>query len=127
MLDYMLMPLRKYAQFQGRSRRAEYWWYALFTFAVSIVLALIDIAVFGTAAGGVGILGGLFALATLVPSIAVGVRRLHDTDRSGWWLLIALIPLIGAIVLIVFFVMDGAPGENKFGPSPKHDVSATFT
>jgi uncharacterized membrane protein YhaH (DUF805 family) len=68
---------------------------------------------------GIGILGGLFALAMLIPSISVGVRRLHDTDRSGWWLLLGLIPVIGAIVLIVFYLLDSQPGENRFGPNPK--------
>lgn len=124
MLNYMLMPFRKYAQFQGRSRRAEYWWFTLFVVIVSVVLTLIDSALFGGEMGGLGILSGIFSLATIVPSLAVGVRRLHDTDRSGWWILIGLIPLIGAIVLLVFYVQDGTPGTNKFGPSPKHESDA---
>lgn len=125
-LNYALMPFRKYAQFQGRSRRAEYWWYTLLVVVVSIVLAGIDMAMLGASAGSPGMLGLIWAAATFIPSIAVGVRRLHDTNRSGFWLLIAFIPLIGAIVLLVFFVMDGTPGENKFGPSPKLNVNDTF-
>lgn len=74
-------------------------------------------------AGGTGILGGIYSLAILIPSIAVGIRRLHDTDRSGWWILIGLIPLIGAIVLIVFYVQEGTPGTNEYGPNPT-EVSA---
>ena len=124
MLNYMLMPYRKYAQFQGRSRRAEYWWFTLFVFIVSFILAFVDIAIRGGEPGGFGILGGIFSLATLVPSLAVGVRRLHDTDRTGWWILIGLIPLIGFIVLLIFYVQDGTPGTNKFGPSPKHESDA---
>ena len=118
MLDYMLMPLRRYAEFGGRSRRKEYWYYTLFLIILSVVAAIIDAVLFG-AEDGLGIVGIVLTLATLVPGIAVSVRRLHDTDRSGWWLLILLIPLIGVIVVIVFTVMDGTPGPNKFGPSPK--------
>jgi uncharacterized membrane protein YhaH (DUF805 family) len=70
--------------------------------------------------GGIGVIGLIYSLAVLVPGLAVGVRRLHDTDKSGWWLLIALIPLVGIIVLIVFFATDGQPGPNKYGPSEKY-------
>lgn len=118
MLQYMLMPLKRYAQFQGRSRRKEYWLYTLFLVIVSVILGVIDFAILSSGSG-VGFLGLLFSLATLLPSLAVSVRRLHDTNRSGWWILIALIPLIGAIVLIVFTVQDSTPGANRFGPSPK--------
>lgn len=69
--------------------------------------------------GDAGVLQSLYALAVLIPSLAVGVRRLHDTGRNGWWLLIGLIPLIGAIVLLVFFFQDSQPGNNEYGPSPK--------
>jgi len=113
------MPLKRYADFQGRSRRKEYWMYTLFIFLVSMVLTMIDLGMGTGTPTGFGILSGLFSLAILIPSIAVGVRRLHDTDRSGWWILIGLIPLIGFIVLLVFYVQDGTPGTNKFGASPK--------
>ena len=128
-MDWMLMPLRRYAEFSGRSQRKEYWMYTLFLFIVSIVIGIIEgILGINTMIGGVyGPLTVLLLLGTLVPSIAVGIRRLHDTDRSGWWLLIALVPLIGAIVLLVFYVSDGTSGSNRFGPDPKGQVdAATF-
>lgn len=119
-MDWFLGALRKYAVFEGRARRREYWFYALFVVIISVVLNIVD-RVTGTynAMYETGLLGGLFALAVLIPSLAVGARRLHDTGRSGWWLLIGLIPLVGAIVLIVFFVIDSQPGTNAYGPNPK--------
>lgn len=119
-MNWFLMALKKYATFSGRSRRSEYWYYVLFYLIIAIVLALIDRSA-GTLMGdrGVGVLGGIFALAMLLPSLAVGARRLHDTGRTGWWQLIALIPLIGAIVLLVFYVQDSHPGSNQYGPNPK--------
>jgi len=113
-MDGYLQTLKKYADFGGRARRTEYWMFFLFNFIIGIVLSVVDY-VLGTG----GIIGALFALALLIPAVAVGVRRLHDTDRSGWWLLIAFVPLIGAIVLIIFFVLDSSPGDNRFGANPK--------
>jgi uncharacterized membrane protein YhaH (DUF805 family) len=112
--------LRKYAVFSGRARRSEYWWFVLIYLLISLGLMLLD-GILGSSHrfGDAGLLGGLFGLAMLLPSIAVSVRRLHDTDRSGWWLLIAFIPLLGAIVLLVFCALDSQPGENRFGPHPK--------
>ncbi len=122
----MLMPLRKYAQFRGRSRRAEYWWFTLAYVILLIVVSGIDMVALN-AAPAAGPLYYLFVLATLVPSLAVGVRRLHDTNRSGWWILLSLIPLVN-LVLLYFLVQDGTRGENRFGPSPKHaDVASTFS
>lgn len=72
---------------------------------------------------GVGVLGGLYTLAVLIPSLAVSVRRLHDTNRSGWWLLLLLIPLIGALVILIFTVQDGTPGENTYGADPKESTA----
>ncbi|MFJ1733870.1 DUF805 domain-containing protein [Streptomyces sp. NPDC088254] len=105
--------LKKYAVFGGRARRQEYWMFTLFSVIVSIVLAIIDAAI------GSSILGIIYSLAVLLPSLGVAVRRLHDTGRSGWWLLIALVPLIGAIVLIVFLASEGKRGPNEYGPDPK--------
>jgi len=113
-MDGYLQTLKKYADFGGRARRTEYWMFFLFNFIIGIVLSVADY-VLGTG----GIIGALFTLALLIPAVAVGVRRLHDTDRSGWWLLIAFVPLIGAIVLIIFFVLDSSPGDNRFGANPK--------
>lgn len=110
----------RYIDFSTRSSRSEYWFWVLFILLVQIGLGIVDALVFGSGMheGGVGILGGLFALATIIPGIAVGVRRLHDIGRTGWWILIGLIPVIGVIVLIVFFVKPGQPGSNAYGPNP---------
>ncbi|MGZ6826370.1 MAG: DUF805 domain-containing protein [Mycobacteriales bacterium] len=105
--------LGNYAGFSGRARRSEYWFWALALLVAGIVVGIVDAAI------GSPVLGYLLDLAVLVPSLAVGVRRLHDTGKSGWWLLIGLVPLAGAIVLLVFFVTDSYPGDNQYGPSPK--------
>ena len=105
--------LSKYVDFQGRALRSEYWWFALFNFLLTIVATIID-----NAAIGYPVLQALVALALILPGIGVGVRRLHDTDRSGWWLLIVLIPLIGAIVLLVWFCTRGSESANRFGAAP---------
>ncbi|MGI8667754.1 MAG: DUF805 domain-containing protein [Jatrophihabitans sp.] len=107
----------KYATFSGRARRSEFWWFALFAIIVDVVVGIIDSAV------GNSILGLLVGLALVVPSLAVAVRRLHDTGRSGWWLLIGLIPIVGAIVLIVFYCQDSQAGANAHGNSPKEGAS----
>jgi uncharacterized membrane protein YhaH (DUF805 family) len=112
-VEWAMRPLHKYVDFSGRAPRAEYWWFYLATTIGSIVASILD-SILGLGS----ILVILFVLAILLPSIAAGVRRLHDTDRSGWWLLIGLIPLIGIIVLLVFFVMPGTTGDNRFGPDP---------
>ncbi len=117
----------KYATFAGRAPRSEFWWYVLFVWVTSIVLSIVDSTLFGTvvmmpggfsASTSTPYLSGLFSLAILLPNLAVSVRRLHDTDRSGWWLLISLIPLVGFIVLLVFFTSEGTRGDNRFGPDP---------
>ena len=120
-MNWFLMALKNYVGFSGRSRRSEYWYFTLFYLVIAIVLSVLDGIVFGGSVDGKGtpVLSGLFLLAMLLPSIAVGIRRLHDTDRIGWWLLIGMIPILGAIVLIVFFVQDSKPGDNRFGPNPK--------
>ena len=113
-MNWYLGCWKKYAEFSGRARRQEYWMFFLFNILASIALGVVD-RILGTS----GSLGGLYSLAVLIPSLAVAARRLHDTDRSGWWQLIALIPLIGFIVLLVFLCSDSKPGENRFGPNPK--------
>ena len=112
--------LKKYAVFSGRARRKEYWYFCLFNILAYILLIVIDhlIGTFNSRAG-IGLLEGLYSLAVLLPGIGVTVRRLHDTNRSGWWIFIVLVPLIGAIVLLVFTVQDSQPGENQYGPNPK--------
>ncbi|MDP3838185.1 MAG: DUF805 domain-containing protein [Methylococcales bacterium] len=119
-MNWYLGVLKKYTVFSGRAQRAEYWYFVLFNMLVGVGLALIDQAT-GTldAETGVGLLGGLYSLAILLPSLGVSVRRLHDTDRSGWWLFILLIPVIGVIALLVFFVQDSKAGTNEYGDNPK--------
>jgi uncharacterized membrane protein YhaH (DUF805 family) len=111
--------LRKYVVFSGRARRSEYWWFFLFTVLVSMVASVLD-SILGTMSDttNVGLIGSIASLALLLPSIAVAIRRLHDTSRSGWWILIGLIPIVGWIILIVFYCQD-SHGENQYGPSPK--------
>jgi uncharacterized membrane protein YhaH (DUF805 family) len=123
-MNWFLIALKKYATFSGRSQRAEYWYYTLFYILIYIGLTIID-SVTGTfdAEAGVGLLGSLMGLALLIPTLAVTVRRLHDTGRSGWWLLIGLIPLVGLIVMLVFTVQDSKPGDNEYGPNPKGVVA----
>lgn len=162
-MEWMLLPLKRYAQFSGRSRRKEYWMFLLFTILASIILGIIDAALgltlggdddAGNSFGNTGVLGGIFSLATLIPSIAVGVRRLHDINRTGWWLLMpvgaALVAgilggtlgsatgtgllgvgvgvglalavfalIIGGVLLLVFYCLEGTRGPNRFGPDPK--------
>ena len=126
-MDLMFQPLRKYADFQGRARRSEYWLFTLFMVIVSIVLYVPMLAFAGDmqTTGEMSPIAGIFMLVlavfflgTFIPSIAVTVRRLHDTNRSGWWYLISLIPF-GSIVLLIFTVLDGTPGTNRFGSDPK--------
>jgi uncharacterized membrane protein YhaH (DUF805 family) len=107
---------KNYVAFSGRSSRGAYWWWVLVAIIVSIVLAIVDTAILQTPPGAIGLTGGLFSLATLLPGIALSFRRLHDVDKSAWWLLLAFIPLVGAIVLIYFACQPGTRGDNKFGP-----------
>jgi uncharacterized membrane protein YhaH (DUF805 family) len=112
-VKWYFAALRNYAGFRGRARRAEYWWFALVNTIALIALVALGAAVKTT----VPYL--LYELAVVIPSLAVAVRRLHDTGRSGWWLLIALVPIAGAIALIVFLCLDGEAGSNKHGANPK--------
>ena len=113
-MQYWIGCWKKYATFSGRASRKEYWMFFLFNFLFAFGLQIVD-AVLGTE----GVLGGLYALAALLPSWAVFTRRMHDIGKSGWWWLIALIPLVGAIVLLVFACKDSEPGDNAYGPNPK--------
>lgn len=134
-MNWMILPYRRYAEFSGRSRRREYWSFALFYFLVMVALN----AVFGTnevergqgafvygtrLVGAGGWAGGLFWLASIVPGLAVSVRRLHDQDRSGWLLLLWLVPFLGWFALLVLMCLDGTRGPNRFGPDPKNQVPA---
>ena len=129
-LHWAILPLRRYAQFGGRSRRAEFWWFQLALIAVQAALVAgfgaRDVAsgagFFAAAAHGTALSNGVgtsLSVTTFLPSLAVTVRRLHDTNRSGWWILLEFIPLFGWLALFIFLVQDGTPGTNRHGPDPK--------
>ena len=118
-MNYYLMALKRYADFSGRSRRKEYWYFVLFNFLIYIVLFAADMAIISNGSAGLGIFSGIYALATLVPSLAVAVRRLHDIGRSGWSILFGLIPLVGAILLLIWYTTDSQAGSNAYGLNPK--------
>ena len=125
-MNWYLQAIRKYTVFSGRSRRSEYWYFVLFNTLIIVALTVVDVATgMYSIKGEVGLLSGIYSLAVFIPSFAVTVRRLHDTDRSGWWVLLAVVPIVGVIVLIVFFATDGTPGANRFGEKPQQaEVSA---
>jgi len=111
-MEYFISALKKYADFNGRARRKEYWMFILFYFLLTIVIAILDIAL------GTTIFSVIFALLLLIPSISVAARRLHDTNRTGWWQLIAIVPLIGLFILIYFLIQDSRKANN-YGENPK--------
>ena len=106
-MEWYLGPLKKYAEFSGRASRKEYWLFTLGQFVIGFLLALL-----------IPVLYPVFVLGTLLPALAVAVRRLHDTNRSGWWLFIVLVPFVGGIVMFVFLVLEGTSGDNDYGPDP---------
>jgi uncharacterized membrane protein YhaH (DUF805 family) len=108
-----------YAKFDGRAARPAFWWWFLFGILVGIGANIIDLIL-----GTWGVVNGLAGLALLLPNLSVAIRRLHDTDHSGWWVLIGLIPIIGWIVLLIFYLRESDPGENKYGPPPVAGVPA---
>ena len=118
--DAIRSVFSQYVGFTGRARRSEFWYWTLFQIIVGIVASILDRAVFDRNNAAFSVLVGL---GLLLPSLAVAVRRLHDSGRTGWWLLIGLIPVIGTIILIVFYVQD-SQGDNKYGPSPKSVTAA---
>ena len=119
-MNWYLEAFRKYAVFEGRARRKEYWFFALFNFFAIAVLSVVDM-LFGNfnVQLELGLLSGAYALVILIPSLSVSVRRLHDTGRSGWWALVNFLPLVGWIVMAVFAALDSEPGANRYGPNPK--------
>lgn len=117
--------LTQYATFTGRARRSEFWWFILASFLASIVTSIIDVAIGSEVTAGMGIVSLLLSLALLIPTLAVGARRLHDIGRTGWWQLIGL-TVIGYVVLIVFWALDGQPGPNQHGPSPKYQAAGGY-
>jgi uncharacterized membrane protein YhaH (DUF805 family) len=120
-MQWYLDVLKKYTVFDGRARRKEFWMFALFSTIVSIILNIID-KIIGTDFGGAsssGWLSTIYGLAVLLPTIGVGIRRMHDTNRTGWWILISLVPCIGWIWYIVLAAQEGTAGDNNYGPDPK--------
>lgn len=121
-MDWYVMVWRKYAQFTGRSRRKEYWMFALINMiAVAVLYGAATVALLNGSTGSavmVYLLCGAYGLAAIIPGLSVSVRRLHDTNKSGWWLLLCLIPL-GGLVILAFCCIEGDPGPNQYGPSPK--------
>ncbi len=127
-MEWMLMPLKRYADFKGRSCRKEYWMFYLFTI-LSVIAAMLLFSLVGGFSGGgngpsgfAGVVGGLLLLVWLglffIPSLAVTVRRLHDQDKSGWFILLSFIPYVGGIILLVFMCLKGTAGPNRFGDDP---------
>lgn len=132
-MQWYLKVLRQYADFSGRARRKEFWMFVLFNVIAAVILSILD-NLLGLSSSSAtdtgfyynaGILTSIYQLAVLIPSLAVGARRLHDTGRSGWWQLIALIPLVGAIILIVFWASEGHRGPNQHGMNPKELAAGT--
>lgn len=116
-MEHYVGVLKKYAVFEGRSTRSEFWYFVLFNFLIAVAIGIVEGVIFR----GSMVLGILYSLAVFIPGLAVTVRRLHDIGKSGWWILIWLIPLIGWIVLLVFYVTDSEPGVNAYGPNPKEN------
>ncbi|UBO75265.1 DUF805 domain-containing protein [Aeromonas rivuli] len=121
-MAWYLTVMKKYAVFSGRARRKEYWMFVLCNLGIALVLSLL-----GQLIGLKEQIANLYSLVVLLPSLAVGVRRLHDTDRCGWWLLINLIPVVGTLVFLYFMVCEGEAGPNRFGEDPKAGLSAAAT
>jgi uncharacterized membrane protein YhaH (DUF805 family) len=123
-MNWYLKVLNQYSDFNGRARRKEYWMFALVNFIISLAIIGIDNALglsfnYTGNISGAGVFNSIYNLLILIPSLAVAVRRLHDVGKSGWMLLIGLIPLVGAIWLLILLLRDSEAGENKYGPNPK--------
>jgi uncharacterized membrane protein YhaH (DUF805 family) len=128
-MEWMIMPLKRYADFKGRSRRKEYWMFFLLILIVGLGLGILTGGLGAmmdpTGAAADGMMGAgsifmiLFYLAILIPALAVQVRRFHDQDKSGWFVLLGFIPFVGGIIVLVFMCLEGTKGENRFGPDPK--------
>ena len=145
-MNWYIKVWKNYAVFNGRATRSEFWYFFLIHVVVILILGVIDNAIWGSYSGfelfrhtddlysseslyavntmgPIGILTTIYFIAASVPYLAVAVRRLHDTNRSGWWVLIKIIPIVGLIVIFIFMVLDGTPGDNRFGGDPKASES----
>jgi len=121
-MDAVKSCLNNYVGFSGRARRSEFWFFILFNVCAQIAASIVDVVIASII--GFSALALLVSLALFLPGLAVSVRRLHDIDRSGWWILIGLIPIVGIIMLIIWYVTAGTPGPNRFGQDPKGGFGA---
>lgn len=112
-MNWFLKCLKQYADFSGRARRTEYWMFTLFNAIISLILGFVLATI------GLVFLSYIYSIAILIPSLAVCIRRLHDIGKSGWWYLIGFVPVVGTIVLLIWFCTDSQPGNNEWGPNPK--------
>lgn len=126
-MEWYVMVWKKYAEFNGRSRRQEYW---MFVLIHSLILAALYIGGLALSVFLIGIpllfLAAIYAMAAIIPSLAVNVRRLHDVGKSGWWTLLGFIPIVGGIILLVWHATEGSLGDNQYGPNPKLPVTAAI-
>ena len=120
-MEWATLPLKRYAEFTGRSRRKEYWMFLLLSIGIYAIASILEriAGLNRMIAGTYGPITALVALGLLVPTLAVSIRRLHDSDRSGWWLLLGLVPMVGEIIVLVFMALEGTRGANRFGADPK--------
>lgn len=118
-MNYYINALKNYVGFRGRARRKEFWMFVLFNCIFSTVASLLDNVLGLYICQGVGIISVIYVLGVLLPSLAIAVRRMHDIGKTGWAILIALIPIVGGIILIVWACKPGVVGDNKYGPDPK--------
>ncbi len=125
-MNWYLKVWKQYADFSGRARRTEYWMFTLFNIIIIFALALVWVVGMSSGGGGLSVFGMIlycgYALAIIIPSLAVCVRRLHDVGRSGWWYFIGLVPFVGSIILLIWFCTDSQAGANKWGANPKEAV-----
>jgi uncharacterized membrane protein YhaH (DUF805 family) len=121
-MNWYLMVLKKYAEFSGRARRKEYWMFALFNVLICLAAMILGVILMKVSDGlgiFIDVLLGLYGLAVLIPGLAVSVRRLHDSGKSGWLILICLVPFVGGLIVLILMLLDSQPGANEYGPNPK--------
>lgn len=119
-MQWYIQALKNSFNFSGRARRSEYWFFALFNFLVAVGLTIFDMMIGSFSDGSsFGLFSGLYTLLMIIPNLSLTFRRLHDIGRSAWWILFGMIPIIGAITLLVFMFLDSEPSENQYGPNPK--------
>ena len=125
-MDWYLKVIQQYADFSGRARRKEYWMFYLFNMLIPIPLAIIDIFVFNAAETGILVLTIIYGLVVAIPGLAVTVRRLHDTGRSGWWIFISAVPFVGGFILLFFLIQDSESRTNQWGANPKMKLTGAY-